>query len=65
MAARRITLDSLGVTWLMIEVRIGVAPPRDGGDVHVGVVFLRVDVAVRLAERAFGLEEFGADEALR
>ena len=29
-------------------------PPRDGGDVHVGVVFLRVDVAVRLAERASG-----------
>ena len=41
-----------------------VAPPRDRGHVHVGVVFLQVDVAVRFAERRFGLEIFGVDEAL-
>ena len=33
MATRRITLDSLGVTWLMKDGQDRVAPPRDRGDV--------------------------------
>ena len=42
----------------------GVAPPRDAGDVHVGVEFLQVDVAVQFAEWRLRLEIFGVDEAL-
>ncbi len=38
-----------GVTREMIEVRIASFAARDGGDVHVGVELLQVDVAVRLA----------------
>ena len=48
----------------MIEVRIASLPPRDRGDVHVGVELLQIDVAVRFAERRLGLEVFGVDEAL-
>ena len=58
------TLNSLGVTWLMKEVRIGLPPPRDRGHLHEGVVFLQVDVAVRFAERRLGLEQLGVDQAL-
>ena len=61
---RLIRLDSDGVTCEMIEVRIASLPPRDRGDVHVGVEFLQIDVAVRFAERRLGLEIFGVDEAL-
>ena len=39
-------------------------PPRDRGDVHEGVVFLQIDVAVRFAERRFRLQQLGVDEAL-
>ena len=60
---RLIRLDSLGVTWLMIEVRIGVAPPRDRGHLHIGVVFLQIHVAVGFAERRFGFQPFGVDIA--
>ena len=64
MPMRLIRLDSDGVTWEMIEVSIGVAPPRDAGHVHIGVEFLQVDVAVGFAERRLRLEIFGVDEAL-
>ena len=40
----------------------GVAPPRDRGHLHEGVVLLQIDVAVRLAERRLGLEIFGVDK---
>ncbi len=63
-ATRRITLDSLGVTWLMNEVRIGMPPAGDRGHLHEGIVFLHVDVAVRLAERRLGLKGLGTDHAL-
>ena len=39
-------------------------PARDRGDVHEGVVFLQVDVAVRLAERRLRLQRRGVDQAL-
>ena len=35
---------------------------RDRRHVHEGVVFLEIDVAVRLAERPFRLERVGADK---
>src|SRR5580704_13799722 len=31
-----------------------IPPPRDRGDVHEGIVFLQIDVAVRLTERRLG-----------
>ena len=40
-----------------------IPPPRDRGDVHEGIVFLQIDVAVRLTERRLGLEEFGVDQS--
>ena len=39
-------------------------PPRDRGDVHEGVVFLQIDVAVGFAERRFRLQQLGVDQAL-
>ena len=39
-------------------------PARDRGDVHEGVVFLQIDVAVGFAERRFRLQQFGVDQAL-
>ncbi len=41
----------------------GVAPSRDAGDVHIGVEFLQVDVAVGFPERRFGFQIFGVDKA--
>ena len=41
-----------------------MAPARDRRHLHEGVVFLQVDVAVRLAERRLGLQQFGVDQAL-
>jgi hypothetical protein len=57
-----IRLDSEGVTWLMMEVRMASFAPRDRGHVHEGVVFLQIDMAVGLAEGRFGLEPLGVDE---
>ena len=57
-------LDSLGVTWLMMDVRIGLLAMRDRGHVHVGIVFLQVDMPVRFAEWPFRLEELRADVSL-
>src|SRR5262249_23555524 len=40
-----------------------VAPPGDRGDVHEGVVFLQVHVAVGFAEWRLRLEHLGVDQA--
>ena len=41
----------------------GILAARDRGDVHEGVIFLQVHVAVRFAEAAFRLEPLGVDIA--
>ena len=64
MPMRLIRLDSLGVTCEMIEVRIASRRRVMQVTSMIGVEFLQVDVAVRLADRTLGLEIFGVDEAL-
>ena len=59
-----ITLDSLGVTWLMIEAKTGFLLARDRGDLHRHVEVFERDMAVAFAERAFRLQQFGVDQAL-
>ena len=58
------TLDSLGVTWLMIGANTGLRLVGDRGDLHRHVVGFERDIAVALAERRFGLEHSGIDQAL-
>jgi len=58
------TLDSLGVTWLMIEVEDRRALVGDGGHPHRHVVGLERDIAVALAERRLGLELLRVDQPL-
>ena len=41
-----------------------MAPAGDRGHLHEGIVFLQVHVAVGLAERSLGLQNFGVDQAL-
>ena len=57
-------LDSLGVTWLMIEANTGFLPVRDRGHLHRHVVGFERDIAVALAERRLGLELLRIDQAL-
>ena len=54
------TLDSLGVTWLMIEQNTGLLLARDRGHLHRHVEGFERDVAVALAERRLGLELCGS-----
>src|SRR5262249_41933063 len=41
-----------------------IAPARDRGHLHEGIVFLQVHVAVGFAERRLRLQHFGVDQAL-
>ena len=59
-----ITLDSLGVTWLMMETKTGLRLCGDRGHLHRHVEVFERDMAVALAERAFRLEQFAVDQAL-
>ena len=54
------TLDSLGVTWLMIEANTGDCAVGDRGHLHRHVVVFERDIAVAFAERRLRLEQFGA-----
>ena len=58
------TLDSLGVTWLMIETNTGLLLVGDRRHLHRHVEVFERDVAVAFAERTFRLEQFGIDQAL-
>ena len=57
------TLDSLGVTWLMIETNTGLRLVGDRGHLHRHVEVFERDVAVAFAERAFRLEQLRIDQA--
>ena len=56
------TLDSGGRHLADIGGDDRVPPVRDRGDPHRHVVFLERDVAVRFAERRFGLAVLGVDQ---
>ena len=58
------TLDSLGVTWLMIWANTGLRLVGDRGHLHRHVEGFERDIAVALAERRLGLQHVGVDQAL-
>ena len=58
-----ITLDSLGVTWLMIETNTGLRLVRDRGHPHRHIEVFERHMAVAFAERAFRFEQFAVDQA--
>ena len=64
MPTRLITLDSRGVTWLMIEVRIGLRRRVIAVTSMKALYSCRLTWPCDFAERRFRLEPLGVDEAL-